>query len=291
MRSIFVYILLIWGAYSCTKLPDPESSEKEILSFSVKGKTITPTKGKYEYSLDFLYSDFSSLKRVCPEIKISNGASISPSIGNEVDFTKPVIYWITAENKSAQRYVFTPVIGKNNEAQMLAFILTSSKINANIDEEKKTINLLVPYGFPLKSVTVSILVSPNATSYPESETTPLDLTLQKEFKVTAQDGTVNVYTLNLVVDKNKEALLENFALQSGIVRRQGTIINNSDPKIVTVVIPSDWDEKNLLMVVSPSYGAKISPEDIKDFSEPIRIKVTSEDGSTTNDYLIIVTKQ
>ena len=82
-----------------------ESSEKDIISFSIDGNEGIIAEDTKEISVTM--PGDTDLQALIPEIVISDYATISPDLEEAVDFTNPVTYVVTAEDGSTQEYVVT----------------------------------------------------------------------------------------------------------------------------------------------------------------------------------------
>ena len=107
LNSILVLILLvISGCAEESKTTNPEtkpSAQKELTSLAFKGiSSESYYLAKKETTLEFVFKSSTDLRQLTPEIKISDKASISPS--DQKDFTRPILYTVTAEDKSTKTY-------------------------------------------------------------------------------------------------------------------------------------------------------------------------------------------
>lgn len=72
------------------------------------------------------YSEKVDLTKLIPVIQVSLGATINPKSGDVVDFTNPVNYLVTAEDKSQAVYKVT-VIKENRMSRYPKLSLKVSK--------------------------------------------------------------------------------------------------------------------------------------------------------------------
>lgn len=77
-------------------------------------------------------------------------------------------------------------------------LLLNPEVIGTLDETKYTVTLKVPYGTDVKNLTSSIVISPGATVLPSSNV-PQDFTNPVIYRVTAQDGSAQNYTVNVIV--------------------------------------------------------------------------------------------
>lgn len=114
---------------------------------------------------------------------------------------------------------------------------------------------------------------------------PRDFTSPVRFKVTSPDGAVTrSYEVVVRQGKNSEAELLNFAIED----LPSPSVNGN--QITFYGVPSTVDVANLVPTFSVSKGASVSIASgvACSFRDPVKIKVTSEDGSMQQVYTIVV---
>lgn len=99
--SIMLAVVIV----GCTDDDPAKSSEKQLLSFDIKGEQATIIESDKNVTLSF--TSVVSLSSLTPTISVSDKASISPASGEAQDFTSPVEYTITAEDGTAVVYTVT----------------------------------------------------------------------------------------------------------------------------------------------------------------------------------------
>ena len=145
---LFLIGLIITGC--STKDYFGELSEKEMLQFNLEGQTgntifkddtlinITVPEEVYLFNL-------SSLSAT--HIKISDYATVSPTVGEKQDFSKPVAYTVTAEDGSKKTYYVIVQRGGSGEIQLPnsgfefwhdAEFGTTRYIDIGVDKDNKT---------------------------------------------------------------------------------------------------------------------------------------------------------
>ncbi len=86
------------------------SSFKEITAFELPGQAGVTVINKAERTVLIPLSEEAQLQGVVPlNIEISNFASISPGLETPQDFTEPVVYTVTAEDKSAAQWTVSAI--------------------------------------------------------------------------------------------------------------------------------------------------------------------------------------
>jgi eukaryotic-like serine/threonine-protein kinase len=216
MTKKLVYLLFFVALIACSK-KDTEpikSSAKSISSFSFS--TFNPAINSSIDSVQRVITAFmpfgTNIANLAPAITISNKATVSPASGSVQDFTKPVIYTVTAEDGSSQTYTVKITIGKNPAKIIKSFSISeisASLQSINIDTTKKIITLTIPANIDLSSKTPVITISDKATIFPASGT-PQNFNKPITYKVTAEDGTTVNYSvvvkLTAVINNNGSIL-------------------------------------------------------------------------------------
>ena len=195
----FLFLSLTIFISSCTNNSEDEvlSDQKQILEFSIN--TVKAKIDETEKTITLTLPYGTDVKSLAPSIQVSNKAQVSPSSGNQVDFTNPVNYAVTAEDGSKTTYKVVVHIEKNNEANILSFkIGILHNIDLDIDQEAKIISYSYPYGTDIKAISPLITVSTGATVKPESKQAQ-DFTNPVVYTVTAENGNTKEYTVTIMV--------------------------------------------------------------------------------------------
>jgi hypothetical protein len=141
----------------------------------------------------------TNLSDLTPTIRVyPDDATVTPGSGQARNFTDPVQYTVRALGGSSITYTVTVTVGPNPSKAITGFSFTGLTAGESIDEDAKTISVLVPYGTPLSNLTPTITVSPDATVSPGSGQAQ-DFTDQVTYTVTAQDGSTVEYTVTVTV--------------------------------------------------------------------------------------------
>jgi hypothetical protein len=261
------------------------SGDKEIKSFKFAGLTpavvggINKETGAIRLSVPF----GTNVKELVPTIEISEKATVTPSAGVKQDFTKPVVYTVAAEDGSKREYTVTVEAGKSTEKQLLEFKLAgiSPAVVATVDEGKKTVKAVVPFGTNVKALVPTLSVSANATVNPASGVAT-DFTSDVQYTVTAQDGSKQAYTVSVEVAKNAEAKILKFKF-AGLNPAVEGVVNEAE-KTVKLTVPYGTNVASIVPSVTYSANAAISPnsEVAQNFSNPVVYAVTSESGVKVN---------
>jgi fibronectin type 3 domain-containing protein len=111
-------------------------------------------------------------------------------------------YQVSAYTSGGEGAVSASVSGStmlNTGKAITAFNFITPEVTGTINEEEKTIGLIVPADTILTTLAPEITISPGATVSPESGI-PSDFTEPQTYTVTAEDGSTAVYAVTVTVD-------------------------------------------------------------------------------------------
>jgi len=100
--KISVWIISLIGCFSCIQ-SEPLNKEADITTFALPDNIAVtdPVIGLNDISITVRKD--ADLTSLIPIIETSEGATLSPAPGTACDFTKPVIFTVTSENKEYQK--------------------------------------------------------------------------------------------------------------------------------------------------------------------------------------------
>jgi hypothetical protein len=225
-------------------------------------------------------TDISSLTPVI----IHTGKSIHPDSGCAQDFSKPVVYSVTAADGSVQQYIVEVFreIADSGKA-ITDFYFLEPSVKGAIDEETKSIIIEVPAGTDISSLT-PVIVHTGKSIHPDSGCAQ-DFSKPVVYSVTAADGSVQQYIVEVyreIADSGK-AITEFYFLEPSV---KGII--DEELKMIFAGVPADVDISSLTPVITHT-GESIHPGSgvTQNFSEPVIYSVTAADGSV-QQYLVEV---
>ena len=184
-----------------------------------------------------------------------------------------------------------PVSTQSSEKAIMAFSLVNPSVTGTIDEEAKTVSLLVPEGTNVKSL-AAVFTSNGISVAVGSETQTSGLTVNDfsspvEYTVTAEDKSIATYTVTVSVAYKR---ITRFSFPS--ISATGSI--DEAEKTVTVAVPGGTDVTSLVAEfeitgAGVSVGAAVQESGVtaNDFSGAVVYTVTGEDNSTA-DYTVTV---
>jgi hypothetical protein len=134
------------------------------------------------------------------------GASIDPDPAVPGNYADPVTYTVTAADGSTADYTVTVKVGPNTDKALTGFTITGPVSAVGIiNEDLRAVTVSVPYGTSLVSMDISIahtgvsVTPPSGT--PQSGSPAVfsgqNLTGSKTYRVTAEDGTYQDYTVTV----------------------------------------------------------------------------------------------
>jgi len=184
---------------------DKASSEKAITEFSINGvegtideeaKTIEIDGMPFDTEVSALAAAFTTTGE---SVKVGTTVQVSSETPN--DFTNPVIYTITAEDKSTQDYVVMVTVSLSPQKAITAFSLGDSV--GTIDETDKTIAVNLPAGTDIADLiatytTTGVSVKVGET-FQASGQTANNFTNPVVYTVTAADRTTQDYTVTATI--------------------------------------------------------------------------------------------
>lgn len=97
-KTLLIIATIAFSISSCIK-DEPLGKETDITSFWIESDTYVSTEIS-ERTVSVIVTEHADLSNIIPQIKVSQGATISPESGVKQDFSEgPVTYWVTSEDK------------------------------------------------------------------------------------------------------------------------------------------------------------------------------------------------
>ncbi len=224
----------------------------------------------------------------------------------ENDFTSIVTYAVTAEDgTTTQNWTVTVSIAANDETRFLSFSfgIPPQTGSATISAVMHTINVRVESGTDVTSLAPSFTLSDGASAKVDdvvqaSGVTANNYTNAVTYTITAEDGTTTqewVVTVTKVSELSNETELVTYSF--GAPPQTTSSVINSTLHTVDIEVEYGTDITNLIATFSISDGAmakvgstvQLSGTSANDFSNPVILRVTAEDGVTSQNWTINVT--
>lgn len=139
-----------------------------------------------------------ALTNLTPTITLSYGAYTIPASGVAQDFSSAFEYVAIAMDGTANVWTVTATNAAASSAKEIVTFSIPSQVSSNIVAGTATINVVMPAGTNLTSLTPTITVSQYATIDPASGVAR-NFSSPATYTVTAQDGSTKVWTVNVSV--------------------------------------------------------------------------------------------
>ncbi|MCR1024375.1 DUF5018 domain-containing protein [Cellulophaga baltica] len=238
------------------------------------------------YQRNYSFSEGSgNLYTAAPEsntIAVNDFVSIEPGtyqleyISNELGVTTiEFLLRDSNEQELIATVTFEVVDELSSEKEITSFIVNG--VAGTITET--AIDLVLPEGTDLTAL-APVIIHTGASISPESETNQ-DFSSPVIYTVTAQDETIQAYTVNCTIEGNDSKDITDFVI-NGV---NGTIIGTN----ISLTLPAATDVTALEPTVTHT-GATVSPVSgvAQDFTNPVIYTVTAIDAST-QEYTVMVT--
>lgn len=202
MRYYLLILLTATLTWTCKKADDPvviKSDKTDVTGLALTDfPGLTPVFDVTTATYAFSVVAGTDVKKLGLTFTLANGASATPTPGSVQDFTNPVTYTVTAENKTTTRtfrvQVSVLIPPKSTEKQVLTFSFGTLNpvVSATINQGAKTITATVPAETNLAVLIPTLTLSAKATVSPASGVSQ-DFTKPIVYIVTAEDGTTQAY--------------------------------------------------------------------------------------------------
>ncbi len=178
---------------------ETSSAENDILTFVFDEQTGDATINDVNHTVEIEVVVGTDITNLIPTITISEFATISPETGEAQNFSAPFEYTVTAENLDEQIWTINVTAVQNTENDILTFDLIGIDENSiNIDDVNHTVEITVPEGTNLTTLTPEITISAGATISPESGEYQ-NFTNPVEYTVTAENSEEQIWLVTVSV--------------------------------------------------------------------------------------------
>lgn len=167
-------------------------------------------------------------------------------------------------------------IFESSAKDILSITSKNKDIQIEFKPQSNSITFTVPYDFDLTEIPVNISISPNAMhSLREASIT---ITGESQIVVTAEDGSTNTYSIEIIRQKNIENLILDFRVSVDGEDYTATIDQNKNEIILD--LPTNIPLSKLRPILEISPKATVSPksESNQNFENTVTYTVTSESG-------------
>lgn len=301
-NRLVIWFLALIGLVAATSCGDNlhPSSEKAITKFSINGVDAAINGNSISLTLPF-GTDKTNLT---PTIEFK-GASIEPASGAAQNFSSPVMYTITAADRTTATYIATVHVAASDAKELTEFSFedsTNTALTADVTAtiSGSTITATVPFGTDVTALVATytstgISVTVGATVQ-TSGSTANDFTNPVLYTVHAADGTVRVYTVTVIVALSAAKDITAFSFESannpGLGADVTAVIAGTS---ITATVPHGTDLTDLVATFSTTgtmvevgTTAQVSGTTPNDFTNPVMYTVTAADASM-KVYTVTVT--
>ena len=269
-----------------------QSNSKEIQTFSLQSPNTTPLNGvitdhniavtvPYGTIVTALIATFTTTGTKVEVKSIVQASGITPN-----DFTKPLVYTVTAADSTTATYTVTVKPGLNPFKDITAYSLgdTGGEITGN------NITVTMPFGTSLTALIATFTTTGESvaveSTVQKSGVTVNNFTNPVVYTVTAADGGKATYKVTARVAESSEKDIAEYSL--GVY--PGVITGES----IAVALPYKTDVKALAATfivhgksITVGSTAQISGVTKNNFSDPVVYTVTAADN-TTATYTVTV---
>ena len=265
-----------------------KSSAKAITKFSLNG-TAGSSSGKNISVVMPFGTDITALTATFT----TTGASVVVGSVSQVsgqtpnDYTKSVVYVVTAEDGSSSNYTVTVTVAKSSAKVITKFALNGKYGNIT----GNNISVALPYGTDISALIAEFTTSGESVTVGSvsqvSAQTPNNFTSPISYVVTAANGSTRTYSVNVTVGSSPAKEIQSFSLSgtAGIITGQN----------ISVVMPFGTDVTALTakfttsgVRVAVGSALQVSEQTPNNFYAPLDYVVTAADGSTST-YTVSVT--
>ena len=206
------------------------------------------------------------------------------------NFTTPVVYTVTAIDRTIRNYTVTVTAAKAENKAITAYSLQSANGPVNGVIAGDSISVTMPYGSNVNNLIANF--TSNGVNVKVGDVTEIsgktvnNFTTPIVYTVYAADGTSKDYTVTVTVAKSSSKVITSFSLDG----TSGIITGNS----ISVVMPYGTNISDLIAtfttsgsIVKVGTTTEVSGQTANNFTSPVTYTVTAADGSTKN-YTVTV---
>lgn len=286
IKSAQFFLLTFFLLFFCISCSDSDneeslSSEKQIIQFKISSVSGIIDEQQKSISVTLPYG--TNVTELVPEFVLSEKATANPASGVVQDFTNPVKYIVTAEDKSKVTYEVRVILEELDKTNFLDFSIEG--IKADIDHIRGIVSFSLPALTDITNIAPDFIVAEGSSVSPALGE-PQDFTNPVVYTVTDADGKEKKYKITIVVEKNDEADITSVQKIEG-AEISGATISTEEMK-VDIRVRHGSILTSLKPIVTLSQGATITPDTPQDFTNPVTYTVTAESGRQVQ-YIFTVT--
>ncbi|MDP4094008.1 MAG: DUF5018 domain-containing protein [Bacillota bacterium] len=211
------------------------NTAKAITGFMINGENGSIDEKKHTIAITMPYgTDVTKLK---PTITISEKAVVSPTSGTEKDFTKPVVYTVTAQDETTQDYTVTVTVA--------AYTSSGSGSSSGLPDIK-------PENPPVEKhkteVTVTTTTEANIDNSGKATAAVTQIQVNDAVRKAAEEATKQGNKTQVVVEIKVEAPADTKAVETSLPKTAVDIVADSKTNALTISTPIadiTFDDKSI----------------------------------------------
>lgn len=246
----------------------------DIVNFTIPGQIGNSTISTTNRTVFIDMPSGTNLTSLVPTIELSQNATINPASGAAQNFTDTVTYTVTSESGIEKIWKVKVNIVLSSANDITSFNIPG-QASSNISATNHTVNVLMPYGTSVISLTPTIAVSAGATINPNSGVAQ-NFTYPVNYIVTAENSTQQIWTASVTVAQNTANDILSFAIAS-----QDSSVVNANNHTVKIYMPAGTIVTALVPTITVSPAATINPASgvAQNFTYPVSYMVTAQSGA------------
>ncbi|MBN2639899.1 MAG: lamin tail domain-containing protein [Bacteroidales bacterium] len=225
-KSSVMYGTINWGVSAGTNATDSEwivwpqddfdnlgsptpagSDEAEVTGITLKNSskenvTVTSSIDANAKTIDVTVLNGTDVTQLYADLQVSTGATVTPDLSTLFDFSVPIVFHVTSEstlNTVDWTVSVSVATASSSEKDITGFSIPNQSGESTINATNHTVDLTMPYGTDLTSLTPTIEVSAGATISPLSGSSQ-NFSAPVTYTVTAQDASTQDWTVTVVAE-------------------------------------------------------------------------------------------
>lgn len=278
------------------------ASDKELSAFSFAKPAATGLIDRVAGTVEVIVPYGTSLGALVASFEakaddVAVGAVAQKSGATPNDFSKPVVYTLTAADGTQAEYHVIVRIASSSAKAITGFVLVGfSPFSTTISEKAKTITISAPYKTDPRSKIAMFETTGQSVAVgglqQRSGATVNDFSSPLTYTVTAADDSTTSYKVTLAIAKNTATAITGFSLKD---RPETFVIEYNNKNTVKATLPYFQDRRFIAQfILSDGATAKIGSVaqtngvTVNDFSSPLSYWITAADTSYHELFTVTV---
>jgi hypothetical protein len=296
MKALLFCLAMIFWLIGCplpTEGPAAKNAGKALTAFSIESPAVMGDIDQGAGTIS-VHVPFGALVTSLVALFTTSGTSVTvdgiAQVSGETanDFTAPVTYTVSAEDGSTAAYVVTVSVAAAPRADkaITSFWILKPEASGQIDEDSKTIAVMVPHGTDLSSLVAAFSTTGICVSVDDTEQTSgvtiNDFTEPLLYAVSAEDGSTAAYRVSVTPAPGSEKALTAFTIQG----LEAAAAIDAQTRVIRVRLPPGTDLGSLVAVFTTTGTSVLvngqeqkSGITVNDFTRGLDYVVRAEDGS------------